>query len=279
MASSKSTTPSPPGHQALSVGYIWAVSSSGHGELIRPFLLLFGEADLDVEDSPTLPRRGACPSPRHQRADPGRGPLIGGSGHGAPGQLCPRSPIPVWARSFARPACGVAGTQRRRVCRAGYALPAGVHSTGASSPQMVPRVSYERRVHSCGAEEHWVEGGSGCFRRATASCSAGPGGWSAGAWRPRRRDHPTLTAPATVLNLGAWDRAPSVSRGSRTMRGGQWNLDEIPLQSVGADLHPAGRERALTAGFWLGRTRRGRVRRVGDATSQPCASAPARSRP
>ena len=74
-------------------------------------------------------------------------------------------------------------------------------------------------------------------------------------------------ASTTVMNLGAWDRAADRLAGaSAQYRGGRWVVDEIPLRSVGASLHPAGApSESLTDGFWLGPDADvGRVRRVGD---------------
>jgi hypothetical protein len=74
-------------------------------------------------------------------------------------------------------------------------------------------------------------------------------------------------ASTTVTNLGAWDHnADRLAGVAAQYRAGRWNLDEIPLQSLGADLHPAGApSEALTDGFWLGPDPdAGRVRRVGD---------------
>jgi hypothetical protein len=74
-------------------------------------------------------------------------------------------------------------------------------------------------------------------------------------------------AGTTIVDLGAWDPAADRLVGvPARFQGGRWVLDAIPLQSVGADLHPAGApSEALTDGFWLGPDPDvGRVRRVGD---------------
>ena len=74
-------------------------------------------------------------------------------------------------------------------------------------------------------------------------------------------------ATTTVANLGAWDPAADRLAGVLArFQGGRWVLDQISLQSVGADLHPAGAPgEALTDGFRLGPDPEvGRVRRVGD---------------
>ena len=74
-------------------------------------------------------------------------------------------------------------------------------------------------------------------------------------------------ASTTVANLGAWDRGAQHLAGvTARFRGDRWVLDEIPLQPVGADLHPAGApSEALTDGFRLAPDSEvGRVRRVGD---------------
>jgi hypothetical protein len=74
-------------------------------------------------------------------------------------------------------------------------------------------------------------------------------------------------ASTTVANLGAWDRAADRLAGvAAHYVQGRWMLDDVPLQSVGASLHPAGApSEALTDGFWLGpEPDVGRFRRVGE---------------
>ena len=77
----------------------------------------------------------------------------------------------------------------------------------------------------------------------------------------------TEGATTVAANLGAWDRAADRLTGVPAhVQGGRWVLDQSPLQTVGADLHPAGAPgEALTEGFKLGPDPEvGRVRRVGD---------------
>jgi len=77
----------------------------------------------------------------------------------------------------------------------------------------------------------------------------------------------TEGATTVAANLGAWDGAADRLTGVPAhIQGGRWVLDQSPLQTVGADLHPAGAPgEALTEGFKLGPDPEvGRIRRVGD---------------
>ena len=74
-------------------------------------------------------------------------------------------------------------------------------------------------------------------------------------------------ASTTATNLGPWDRTSDRLAGvPARFQAGRWVLDQIPLQSVGPNLHPAGApNEALTDGFSLSPDPDvGRVRRVGD---------------
>jgi hypothetical protein len=80
-----------------------------------------------------------------------------------------------------------------------------------------------------------------------------------------------LTAPegtiTTVANLGLWQRESGRLTGANAQRQrGQWLLDDFPLTSAGAPLHPPGApSEDLPDGFTLGpEADVGRVRRVSD---------------
>ena len=74
---------------------------------------------------------------------------------------------------------------------------------------------------------------------------------------PARRSR--TSAPGTA-------HADRLAGATARYQGGRWIVDQTPLQSVGADLHPArAPSEAQTDGFWLGPDpEAGRVRRVGD---------------
>lgn len=74
-------------------------------------------------------------------------------------------------------------------------------------------------------------------------------------------------ATTTVVNLGAWDAGTGrLGGGTARFQRGRWLLDDLPVESAGAVLHPPGAPADdLTAGFTLGpEGDAGRVRRVSD---------------
>ena len=91
-----------------------------------------------------------------------------------------------------------------------------------------------------------------------------------------------LTAPegtiTTVANLGLWQRESGHLTGATAqVQRGLWQLDDLPLTSAGAPLHPPDAPgEDLTDGFTLGpEADIGRVRRVSDGRRRRCASEPA----
>lgn len=74
-------------------------------------------------------------------------------------------------------------------------------------------------------------------------------------------------AMTTAVNLGGWDGETGRLAGATArVQQSRWLLDDLPLQSVGAILHPPGAPTEdLTAGYALGpEADAGRVRRVSD---------------
>jgi hypothetical protein len=141
---------------------------------------------------------------------------------------------------------------------------------GSLAPADVPlRIFYEpgasvrvgqKGTGSEGQDRALLEGDTVLLGAARQVVRLAPGGRSV-------ELRPTEGSSTIVVNLGAWDRAAERLTGaSARYQGGQWIVDDVPLKSVGAVLHPPGApSEALTDGFWLGPDPdAGRVRRVGD---------------
>lgn len=182
-----------------------------------------------------------------------------------------RSAVPVWAQvvglflllaflALSVDAYAGPGLRNRLLAFAG----------SQASPQAVPpRVFYEpgasvqvgqKSIGSEGQDRVFQDGDVVLLGATGQLVRLGPGGRAAAI--PGADG-----ATTTVANLGAWDRAAQHLAGvPARFRGGRWVLDEIPLPSVAADLHPAGApSEALTDGFRLAPDPEvGRVRRVGD---------------
>jgi hypothetical protein len=111
-----------------------------------------------------------------------------------------------------------------------------------------------------GQERTLLEGDAVLLGATRQLVRLGPGG--------RTTDIPAPEgASTTIVNLGAWDgETGRLSGATARVQRGQWLLDDLPLQSAGAVLHPPDAPAEdLTAGFSLGpESDIGRVRRVSD---------------